>query len=64
MNTVQTNWSNAPLFHAATNVINTPTFKASAEPCAGAGFTPRLNVGNIHEIKRYWQQLETAQTVK
>lgn len=64
MNAIKTNWSNTPLFHAATNVINTSTLKTSTESCAGAGFTPRLNVGNIHQIKRFWQQLETAQAVQ
>jgi hypothetical protein len=58
MQTKLINWCNTPLFHAATNVINTSTQKLTALSCA-VGYTPRMNVGNLHEIKRYWQQTDT-----
>ncbi|EJN29707.1 MULTISPECIES: hypothetical protein [unclassified Pseudomonas] len=53
MNTTQNNWNNAPLLRAGSNVINTAVKTAAAAPCAGLGI-PRYNVGNIHEIKKIW----------
>lgn len=50
------NWSKTPLFHAEKNIISTPTRKHHDINCWG--ITPRLNVGNLHEIKRYWQLSE------
>lgn len=63
MQTTNKNWCNTPLFHAATNVINTSTHQLAAASCL-VGYTPRLNVGNIHEIKRYWQLADTPQRVQ
>jgi hypothetical protein len=62
MQNTEIRWSNTPLFHAGINVINTPTVKLSAMDCWGP--TPRLNVGNLHEIKRYWQLDNMPQQVK
>ncbi|TPG75656.1 hypothetical protein [Pseudomonas arsenicoxydans] len=54
------NWSDTPTFCAATNMINTPTQTNSSINCWGT--TPRLNIGNIHEIKKYWQRAEVPDT--
>ncbi|CAI8944419.1 MULTISPECIES: hypothetical protein [Pseudomonas] len=58
MNKPLDNWNQTPLLHAATNVINTPVTTAAASPCAGV--TPRYNVGNIHEIKQFWNMPQPA----
>ncbi|NUU38279.1 hypothetical protein [Pseudomonas sp. C2B4] len=50
------NWSKTPLFHAEKNIIFASTVKHHDMNCWGS--TPRLNVGNLHEIKRYWQLSE------
>lgn len=63
MQTTTNNWCSTPLFHAQTNIINTSTHKVSALSCM-SGYTPRLNVGNIHEIKRYWQLTEMPQSIQ
>ncbi|WP_081832524.1 hypothetical protein [Pseudomonas sp. Ant30-3] len=61
MDNALSEWSSSPLFHASTNVINTSTQTGSTSSCAGGGFVPRLNVGNIHEIKRFWQLPNVSQ---
>ncbi|MBK5396527.1 MULTISPECIES: hypothetical protein [Pseudomonas] len=53
MNKPMNNWNETPLLRAGANVINTPVKTTSVEPCS-AGFMPRYNVGNIHEIKKIW----------
>jgi hypothetical protein len=52
MNKQTDNWNQTPLLHAGINVINTPVKTTAAAPCYD--FMPRYNVGNIHEIKRFW----------
>lgn len=52
-------WNDAPLFRAATNVLDTPVQNSQESDCWGP--TPRLNVGNIHEIKQYWQLQQDEQ---
>jgi len=52
-------WSDAPTFRAAANIINTPIQTNSEINCWGT--TPRLNVGNIHDIKKYWQLAQAPQ---
>ncbi|WP_347905434.1 hypothetical protein [Pseudomonas purpurea] len=47
-------WSSVPLFRAATHVLSTPVHNSLESDCWGP--TPRLNVGNIHAIKQYWQR--------
>ncbi|MBO1538399.1 hypothetical protein [Pseudomonas sp. OA65] len=46
-------WDEVPLLRASANVLDTPIKTLDGSPC-GAPFTPRLNVGNIHEIKQFW----------
>ncbi|MFJ4249887.1 hypothetical protein SAMN04488483_0326 [Pseudomonas helmanticensis] len=58
MNQQLNNWNQTPLLRASTNVINTPVKTTAASPCAG--FIPRYNVGNIHEIKQLWSVPQAA----
>ncbi|EJZ59002.1 MULTISPECIES: hypothetical protein [Pseudomonas] len=58
MNKQLDNWNHTPLLHAGANVINTPVATAAASPCAG--IIPRYNVGNIHEIKQFWNMPQSA----
>ena len=51
------NWNETPLLRAGTNVINTPVKTTQVDACLN--FLPRYNVGNIHEIKQFWN--ETAE---
>ncbi|CAH0321184.1 hypothetical protein [Pseudomonas brassicacearum] len=46
-------WEKSPLLRASTNVLDTPIKIMGGAPCVSP-FTPRLNVGNIHEIKQFW----------
>lgn len=57
MNMTQTTWNNAPLLRAGSNVINTSVKIATASPCTSLGI-PRYNVGNIHEIKKIWGDID------
>ncbi|MFJ4194054.1 hypothetical protein [Pseudomonas sp. NPDC089534] len=52
MNKPLENWSETPLLRAGTDVIDTPVKTTALAPCAS--FMPRYNVGNIHEIKQFW----------
>ncbi|MBV4459060.1 hypothetical protein KVG96_13950 [Pseudomonas sp. COR58] len=52
MNKPLENWTETPLLRAGTELINTPVKTAAQSPCAS--FMPRYNVGNIHEIKQFW----------
>jgi hypothetical protein len=60
MQTSDTHWSRTPLFHAEKNVIPVPIKKHHVIDCWGS--TPRLNVGNLHQIKCYWQLSEISET--
>lgn len=53
------NWTSTPVFRAGTNTINTPTQRINIINCWGT--VPRLNIGNIHEIKQYWQVMDITQ---
>lgn len=58
MNMTQNNWNDTPLLRAGTHVINTNVKTAApASPCAGLSI-PRYNVGNIHEIKKIWGDIQ------
>jgi hypothetical protein len=50
-------WNDAPLLRAGANVISMPVKTTSEASCTS--FMPRYNVGNIHEIKQFWN--ETAE---
>jgi hypothetical protein len=52
MNKPLNNWNETSLLRAGTAVINTPVKTTMEVPCAD--FMPRYNVGNIHEIKKFW----------
>ncbi|WP_177327345.1 hypothetical protein [Pseudomonas sp. H1h] len=58
MNKPLDNWNQTQLLHAGTNVITTPVKTTAASPCAS--FMPRYNVGNIHEIKQFWNNAQPA----
>lgn len=52
MNKPMNKWNETPLLRAGTNVISTPVQTTTER--LGAGFFPRYNVANIHEIKQIW----------
>lgn len=54
MSALLNNWDEAPLLRASSNVIETPVSIERESPCMAAPFSPRLNIGNIHEIKKIW----------
>lgn len=52
MKTTIRNWYNLPLFRTEAKVINTPTKSDNEIDCNGVAL--RYNLGNIHEIKTFW----------
>lgn len=46
------NWQTAPLLRCENKVITTPAKSENEINCSGV--IPRYNMGNIHEIKKFW----------
>jgi len=46
------NWQTAPLLRCENKVITTPAKSDNEINCSGV--IPRYNMGNIHEIKKFW----------
>ena len=49
-------WNNAPLLRAGVKVIMTPTTSEHKTNCPSPDGL-RFNLGNIHEIKKFWNVL-------
>jgi|GEM_PF-3562598 len=58
-------WAQARLYHAGCEATpqtgTTPALRCGSN--GGGYFGPRYNFGDIHEIKRFWQQVQAHATV-